>query len=277
MVALLDADAVVPQGWLEALVAGCTQHGIGAVSGNRLYLPAGGTGPGLVRAIWNGCALIMMTLLEIPWAGSLAIWRQLIESSGWKQLLETSFGDDTSLPGALASLGLRYQFRHELIIVDSDDQITFKSLSRWISRQMLSARLQHSAWPLVVLHGLATWSLQLLVIVLIGIDLTGGHLQAAFLLLMALVLYEAGCLVLLLAISAVARHAVHRYHGPQPQHRHPQVLPLLYWLPVAQWIYGVAMIRALQAQRVEWRGVDYLVKPRGVSLLSIDPPCSTKA
>jgi cellulose synthase/poly-beta-1,6-N-acetylglucosamine synthase-like glycosyltransferase len=274
VVALLDADAVVPPGWLEALVAGCAPNGIGAVSGNRLFVPAGETGAGLVRAIWNSGALVLMTLLEIPWAGSLAIRRQLIESSGWKQLLKTSFGDDTSLQGALASVGLRYQFRPELIIVDSDDQITFKSLSRWISRQMLSARLQHSSWPLVVVHGLATWSLQLLVVVCAVVYLLAGHLQAAFLLVISLLLYEAGCLILFLVISAVARHAIDSCHGSQLPHRPSPLLSLLRWFPVAQWIYGVAMIRALWARQVEWRGVHYLLKPRGVSLLSIDHPAA---
>jgi hypothetical protein len=43
---------------------------------------------------------------------------------------------------------------------------------------------------------------------------------------------------------------------------------LLRWLPLAQWVYGLATLRAAFARRVEWRGVHYWVGGRGVRRLS---------
>ncbi|MDA1247459.1 MAG: glycosyltransferase family 2 protein, partial [Cyanobacteria bacterium] len=126
LVALVDADAVVAPGWLEALAAGGAQAGVGAVSGNRWYAPAQGSPAGMVRKIWNGGALVLMTLLGIPWGGSLAVRRQLIESTGWRDVLATSLCEDTALPDPLARRGWRYQFRPELIAIDRDDGITLR-------------------------------------------------------------------------------------------------------------------------------------------------------
>ena len=42
---------------------------------------------------------------------------------------------------------------------------------------------------------------------------------------------------------------------------------LLSWLPLTQWVYGLATLRAALARRVEWRGVHYRVRGRGVEWL----------
>ena len=277
IVALLDADAVVAPGWLEALAAGCGQSGVGAVSGNRWYVPAESTGPGLVRGIWNGGALLMMTLLEVPWGGSLALRRDLIESSGWRETLATCFGEDTSLPEHLTRSGWRYQFRPELIVLDRDDGIAFRPLRRWITRQLLSARLHHAAWPLIALHGLGSWLLLLLVALSALVALALGHLQEGWLLLAALLLYELGCLFLLLVIEALAARASRPLGGQQLQRPgFVRCLQLLRWLPLAQWVCGLATLQAALAQRVEWRGVTYQVRGRGVQRLKVAEPAEAE-
>ena len=267
LVALVDADAVVAPGWLAALAAGCGQDGVGAVSGNRWYAPEQGSGPGLVRAIWNGGALVLMTLLGIPWGGSLAVRRELIEPSGWRELLATSLCEDTALPAPLARSGWRYQFRPELIALDRDDGIALRPLRRWISRQLLTARLHHPAWPLVALHGLGSALLVLVAVLTALAALLVGRLADAGLLLVALLGYELGCVALLLLIEAMAARALQPLGGRRPP---PNLAPagrLLRWLPLTQWVYGLATLRAALARRVEWRGVHYRVRGRGVEWL----------
>jgi hypothetical protein len=254
LVALVDADAVVAPGWLAALAAGCGQDGVGAVSGNRWYAPEQGSGPGLVRAIWNGGALVLMTLLGIPWGGSLAVRRQLIEPSGWRAALATSLCEDTALPAPLARCGWRYEFRPELIALDRDDGIALRPLRRWISRQLLTARLHHPAWPLVALHSSLA-------------ALLAGRLAEAGLLLAALLGYELGCVALLLLIEAVAARALQPLGGRLPPQDLAHAWRLLRWLPLTQWVYGLATLRAALARRVEWRGVHYRVRGRGVEWL----------
>jgi hypothetical protein len=264
LVALVDADAVVAPGWLEALAAGCCQDGVGAVSGNRWYAPAQGSGAGMVRVIWNGGALVLMTLLGIPWGGSLAVRREVIEPSGWREVLATSLCEDTALAAPLACSGWRYQFRPELIALDRDDSIGLRPLRRWISRQLLTARLHHPAWPLVALHGLGTWLLLLAVLAALLVALGLGLWTAAAGLLAALVAYELGCVALLLLIESVASRSLRPLGGQLPQPDFARARQLLRWLPLAQWVYGLATLRASFARRVEWRGVHYEVLGRGV-------------
>ena len=268
LVALVDADAVVAPGWLSALAAGCGQAGVGAVSGNRWYEPAqgdcSGSGPGMVRAIWNGGALVLMTVLAIPWGGSLAIRRELIEPSGWRQVLATSLCEDTALPGPLASMGLSYQFRPELIALDRDDSIRLRPLTRWIARQLLTARLHHRAWPLVALHGLGSLALLLACLAELVILLLCGQLPAAGGFGAALLLYEVGCVGLLLWIGQVAGRALAALGPRDGPTGVTSAWRLLRWLPLTQLVYGIATLRAAVARRVEWRGVVYGVRRGGV-------------
>lgn len=264
LVALVDADALVAPGWLEALAAGCCQGGVGAVSGNRWYAPAQGSGAGMVRLIWNGGALVLMTLLGIPWGGSLAVRREVIEPSGWCEVLASSLCEDTALAAPLARSGWGYQFRPELIALDRDDSIGLRPLRRWISRQLLTARLHHPAWPLVALHGLGSWLLLLAVLAALLVALGLGLWPEAAGLLAALLAYELGCVALLLLIESVASRSLRPLGGQLPKPDFAHAWLLLRWLPLAQWVYGLATLRALLARRVEWRGVIYEVRGRGV-------------
>ena len=274
LVALVDADAVVAPGWLAALGAGCGQGGVGAVSGNRWYRPVRGSGAGMVRAIWNGGALVLMTLLGIPWGGSLAVRRELIEPSGWRDRLATSLCEDTALPGALARVGFAYQFRPELIALDGDDSIGWLAVTRWIARQLLTARLHHRAWPLVALHGLG--SLALLLACLGGalmLWLQGSPLTASGL-LAALALYELGCVLLLVWIERLAARALEALGPGLPPTGWAALGRWLGWLPLAQLVYGIATVMAVVARRVEWRGVVYRVRPGGVVAMEPASRCA---
>jgi hypothetical protein len=256
LVALVDADAVVRPDWLADLARGCLRSGVGAAGGNRWYLPAQRSGAGMVRAIWNGGALVLMSLFGIPWGGSLAVRRQLIEPSGWGAVLTHSLCEDTALTTPLRRCGWRFRFGPELIALDRDDSIALRPLIRWISRQLLTARLHHPAWPLVALHGLGT-SLLLLaaVLALLGLLLAGDP-ASALRLSLVLLAYELGCGLILLGIQRVVAGVI-----PLDQR-----LPLglwLRWLPLAQLVYGIATVRAQLARRVEWSGVVYRVVRQG--------------
>lgn len=256
LVALVDADAVVRPDWLADLANGCLRPGVGAAGGNRWYLPAQRSGAGMVRAIWNGGALVLMTLFGIPWGGSLVVRRQLIEPSGWRAVLAHSLCEDTALTTPLRRSGWRFRFGPELIALDRDDSIALRPLIRWISRQLLTARLHHPAWPLVALHGLGT-SLLLLAAVLAVLGLLlAGDPASALRLSLVLLGYELGCGLLLIGIQRVVAGAI----------RLDQRLPLalwLRWLPLGQLVYGIATLRAQLARRVEWSGVVYRVVRRG--------------
>ena len=256
LVALVDADAIVSPDWLTDLARACSQPGIGAVSGNRWYQPQGPSLAGRVRAGWNGGALVLMTLLAIPWGGSLAVRRQVIDGGAWSERLLTSLCEDTSLIQPLRQLGWRYAFRPELIALDQDDSMPLAELAPWIGRQLLTARLHHPAWPLVALHGVGS----ALVLGAVCVLLLVGRSPA---LAGALGLYELGCMGLLLWIEATALAALAK---PEYEARRRPGAPLwrrawgwLRDLPATQLIYAVAVWHACWDRQVSWRGVTYRV------------------
>lgn len=256
LVALVDADAIVSPDWLTDLARACSQPGVGAVSGNRWYQPQAGSLAGRVRAGWNGGALVLMTLLGIPWGGSLAVRRQVIDAGAWSERLKTSLCEDTSLVEPLRQLGWRYAFRPELIALDQDDSMAFSDLAPWIGRQLLTARLHHPAWPLVALHGGGS----ALLLLAAAAWLVLGH---SGLLAAALALYELGCMALLLVIEATALRALASPGGEAiPRPLTPLGRRAWQWLrhlPVTQLIYALAFWRACWNRRVDWRGVTYRV------------------
>ncbi len=244
-IALVDADAAIGTKWLTNLIQACSQPGVGAVSGNRWYIPARNSLIGWTRAVWNAGALVLMTLLAIPWGGSLAIRREVIETSSWRALLKHGLCEDTGLLQPLKELGMRYVFRPELLAINHDDEITFSQLIKWITRQLITARLHHPRWSIVLLHGLGTSAL-----LLIGlINNAWGALAA----------YEFGCLGLLVWIETIAM-----------QKRPHSLKGWISALITGQFINGLATLLAIFAKKVEWKQITYRITqhPQGVEFLN---------
>ena len=248
LVVLLDADATLMPDGLQRLARACWRPGVGAVSGNRWYAPAAGGVLAWTRAVWGAAALVLMTLLQIPWGGCLALRRELVEVGGWCDLLAHGLCEDTGLLGPLRRLGLRYEARPELVVVEGGGVSGWCDLAVWISRQLLNVRLHHPAWPLVLGYGLGSS------LVLVG--LLVALLQGAWWLTVA---YELGCWCLLLALQRV----VHP--------RRPTAAQALGWglgLLPGQLINSITSLGAAVQRQVVWRAVRYRVtrQPPGVRM-----------
>lgn len=264
VVALVDADAVVGPHWLQFLSAGCFQPGVGAVWGNRWYLPESGTMTGQVRGIWNLGALVVMTLFGIPWGGTLAVRREVITSSSWKEMLKTSFGEDTTLPSALRSSGWSHQFRPELLVVDRNDTISLKDLAYWIRRQLFSARLHHRSWPAVLSHAVSTMVLLTGTVCVLIIAALKQQWAIALNLLLMLLAYEVVCVVLILLIRGAIRTTL----PDKGDSEHCLSWCDIPYLIVAQWVHGHAAVRAAVNHRITWSGIAY--RWRGGRLLRLN-------
>mgnify|MGYP004013100661 FL=1 len=178
-----------------------------------------------------------MTLLQIPWGGTLCVRRELVEAGDWSELLRRGLCEDTGLLGPLRQLGLSYRFEPSLLMVDPDPAQPMLPLGRWITRQLLTARLHHPAWPLVAFHGLGS------VLLLMFALFQGAWLAVLF--------YELGCVCLLCWIQVLLR--------PQDPVR---VWGWLVGLLPGQVVDGLATLSALFTRHVSWRGVDYAVQFR---------------
>lgn len=261
VVALIDADSVVHRDWLLTMVDECLRPGVGAVSGNRWYDPDHDSPPGVVRALWNAGAIVQMTTFGIPWGGSLAVRREAMAESGWVDVIESTLCEDTALAEPLARAGWAYRFVPALTAIDRDDDIAFGPLTRWIARQLLTARLHHPAWPLVAMHGIST-SLALAAGVAGAlIAWATSRLASASAIGGALLTYEAVNMLLVAIIATSIRSAT---GAVGKQGRPFSTGRFLWWIsmiPATQCVYAAAMAKAIAAQSIEWRGVTYLIQP----------------
>ncbi len=274
VVALIDADSVVHPDWLLTMVDECLQPGVGAVSGNRWYDPDRDTPAAVVRAIWNAGAIVQMTTFGIPWGGSLAVRREALDECRWADVIETTLCEDTALAAPLAEAGWTYRFVPALIAIDRDADISFGPLTRWITRQLLTARLHHPAWPLVASHGIAT-SLALAAAVAGCLSAYfSGQTTVALLLGGFLVVYEIANLILLIVIAEAARSAVPGRSGPVRPLTPDRCLRWFFLVPVTQWVYAQAIARSITARWIEWRGVVYVIQqsPAGAEVSIVQTP-----
>lgn len=264
VVALIDADASIGEHWLATLVGACQGEGLGAVSGNRWYDPGADSVRGTVRALWATGAIVMMSAFAIPWGGTLAIRREVIDGSPWLELLRTSLCEDTALTRPLVQGGWRHRFVPQLISVETAEGPPLLPLTRWIGRQLVMARLHHPGWPLVAAHGLATSLLLLLVSiqVLLAVGIARWDLLA--LALATLAGYELASLALAAWISRATARVLALAGRPLRPWSARRWLWQLLLLPLTQLVYGWALLLAITARRVEWRGVIYRLGREGV-------------
>ena len=272
VVALVDGDAIVDQNWLSDLVTPLKDVSIGATTGNRWYSPIDARLGAFVRKIWNAAAVVQMQRYKIAWGGSLAMRREVIQRCDLLSKWEQSFCEDTSLTTELRKQNLRLQ-RVANLIVDNKETSSFWETFHWISRQLLTVRLHHPAWPLVLLHGVVTGVASiftpLLVMVLFGMGMSSN----ARFLLQAIIVYQVANFVLLYWIGRSNLNAINgrdSHDSNMPARNNSWVMYFIATL-VTQVVQPCALWRAISDEQVTWRGASYLVKGgRGVKLIKID-------
>jgi hypothetical protein len=272
VIAVIDADAVVHADWLVTLVDECLRPGVGAVSGNRWYCPHRDAPAAIVRALWNAGAIVQMAAFGIPWGGSLAVRREALEASRWIDVIESTLCEDTALARPLARAGWAYRYLPTLTAIDRDDHVAFGPLTRWIARQLITARLHHPAWPLVAMHGIVTSLLLAVSAVAAPLAWACGGPRAAAALSAAFVTYEVVNVMLAAWIAAAIGSATagavvtgtRAATGQPPAHwSGGRLLRWAAFVPATQCVYAAAMVWALLARTVEWRGVIYEFQTQG--------------
>lgn len=270
VVAFIDDDAVVDDKWLSDLVAPLEDAGIGATTGNRWYSPTDARLGSLVRKIWNAAAVVQMQRYDIAWGGSLAMRRDVIERCQLLSTWQKSFCEDTSLTNVLREQKLRLH-RVAHLIVENKEDASFWETFHWISRQLLTVRLHHPAWPLVLLHGIVTGLASIVAPLLMVLLFLSGMASEAGSLLKAILVYQIANFVLLLLVGRSNRQAMSKRDSrdqmePLAQQRNlaPHILATI----VTQIVQPFALWQANSSEKVKWRGATYRVKDgRNVRLL----------
>ena len=270
VVALVDADSAPHASWLRELVAPLASEQVGAATGNRWYMPQRAGWGALFRYLWNAAAIVQMYWYRIAWGGTLAVKTRVIRDLNLLDRWGHALCEDTMLLSELGRAGLRVEFVPSLIMVNREDCELIACL-RWISRQLLVARLYHPGWPLVAWHGILTT-------LLLGAALGGavvavalGDAVGAAWLGGALLVYQAAMILLLSPMEWAVRRIV-RARGESTDWMGGKALRVLLALPLTQVMYPVALAMAMTARRTIWRKVVYEIgRGREIRRLN-DPP-----
>jgi hypothetical protein len=258
LIAFAAADLVAPRDWLRQLASGMQDETVGGTLGNRWYVPVEGRWGSLVRQQWNAGAAVLMRLLEIPWAGGLALRLRDVDTLGLRAVWERSLVEDVSVVRSLRAAGRHFRFLPGLLVANRDE-IDLPAAYRFIARQLLWTRLHHPAWSLILAHALAGSATLLGPLAVAVLAAARGDGSAAALAVGSLAAYLVAMLSLLAPMEAAVRSRL-RESGQEPLRWTARlVFRSLIVVPLSQLVFTLAALRAAFARSVTWSGVTYAV------------------
>jgi cellulose synthase/poly-beta-1,6-N-acetylglucosamine synthase-like glycosyltransferase len=255
--AQLDADTIPHRSWLRELATGLAEENIGAVTGNRWYAPENPTQGALVRHVWNAAAIVQMSWYRIAWGGTLAIKTSVIRDAKLEEHWSLALCEDTMLSSHLAKIGKRVEFTPSLIMTNRED-CTIRSFLPWVTRQLLTARLYHRAWPLVVVHGIASAAILIAGWCWASVLAVMGQVWHAAAVAVVMVAFQLVLLLLVRWIGRAVESALAR-EGRAERWDRPGILRWFWVVTITQGVYSWALVRCLASRSTNWRGIVYRV------------------
>ncbi|NET02801.1 MAG: glycosyltransferase family 2 protein [Sphaerospermopsis sp. SIO1G1] len=271
VIALVDADTIVHTNWLKELVTPLTNEKIGLTTGNRWYIPTGKYWGSLVRYAGNVSTVVQMFLFQVPWGGSLAIKKQIIQQA---ELLETwgeSFGDDMLLHKVVKKQGWQIKFIPSLLILNREES-DLSSFLPSLKRLILCSRLYHPNWLALIGDIISSIIFPTLTLLLaIGLSFV-TEWKLAISLFKAYSIYILGLLLLMLIMESGVREILRSQNQFTPQISINTILKMWIVIPFTQWIYGLAILSSLWISKTAWRGLTYRIKsPKDIRLIEYHP------
>jgi hypothetical protein len=256
-VAFIDADAAADQNWLSDLLAPFADSSVGATTGNRWFTPHESNVGTIFRKIWNSAAAPQVILYKIGWGGSLAFRRDVIEQCDLLTSWRAAFCEDTMVADAFKPQGLTLH-RVPSLIMENTESTTLANAFPWIVRQILTIRLHHRCWPMLLGHGVLTAIACYVTPLLIAVAWFTGNQTEAVALILFFLLYQTVNLMLLGWIDRCTRNVLNR-RGTDPS-RQSDVSGLgmnLVATLLNQFLFPAAVYQAATMRSVRWRGIDY--------------------
>lgn len=251
IVAVFDGDALVHRSCLRELVTPL-MNGAAVATGNRWYAPANPTMGGLVRFLWNGCAVTVMNAVHIPWGGCMAMRSSVISHPELRSRLESAFGEDSTIATFVLQNRQRVQFVTEATIVNPEN-CTIGGFYNFLVRQYLTVRLHNPNWIFVFGSNLLLGFLLIgaNIYFCTGADLFWWQIVAGYVLISVAVVIE-------LATGAALVRRQKRMVGveiPRFTAWHWLLSPIA--LTLLNHMNVVASLHAQFIRRHEWRGITY--------------------
>lgn len=267
-VAFCDGDAIVDADWLSDLIEPMMHdRKIGATTGNRWFAPFNDAIAAQVRKLWNSAAVVQMQAYDIAWGGSLAVRRSTIEKCNLSECWSKAFCEDTLLTQAMKKEGLVLH-RVPGLVIENKETTTFMDCFEWIARQLLTVRLHHRGWPLVLAHGIVTGLATIVAPIAIILLLVFGYLNEGRSLLIIWTIYQIANFFLLKVVSYCNETAIVRRRGtessnPPPRAPKWEILALI----AVQFLHPLAAIKTMLMKDVSWRGVRYAIDDKQIRVI----------
>ena len=261
IVAFCDGDAIVDANWLQDLVQPMVEdETIGATTGNRWFAPFDNAIGAQVRKHWNAAAVVQMQAYDIAWGGSMAVRRSTIENCKLSERWSKAFCEDTLLTDAMMQQSGLKLHRVPDLVIENKETTNVADCFSWISRQLLTVRLHHRLWPLVMAHGISTGLATIVAPLAIILLLATGYFYEFRSLLIAWVVYQVLNFVLLKVIERCNRSAIdQRQRFSQPASPKKKSSDRFLSLMYVQVLHPLAAIRTMTMKNVSWRGVEYAI------------------
>ncbi len=258
-IVVVDSDVIAYPEWLTDLMRPLQEANVGVATGMRWYTPETSELGTLVRYVWNVGSVPEMFAFHVPFGGSVAYRRDVLEGGLAKRWSQCLF-DDCVVPSVLKPLGLELRVVPQAILANRES-ISLGRCFEFLRRQMLNATCYNPAghWILISALAMATsvfGTAALLLISTLQTDVVTMAIAGA-----GLVGFAAGMAGCLVALETRLRPIL-RANG--------QSVPLL---PVktalvgglAVLMYTAATVAACFVRRVTWRGLLRSYQPRPVS------------
>ena len=267
VLAFIDGDVKPDQHWLRELTTPLAEKEIAVTTGNRWFATPRPTFGSALRQSWNAAAIVQMLIYKIAWGGSWASKFDTIRDSKFAAHLKYAFCEDTAMNSIFDTGEIH---RVPSLVTLSDCQTTMKSAIEFITRQLLTLRLYHRLWPLVLGHAVLVLSFNVLAVMAIIYNACCGNSEAVRQLIVA-IFYVQIVNVFSLYYVSVRNEQLLKNRGIEYTAVLKHKFKFLWSAFVSQWIHPYCAIKAAFQKRTHWRGIEYEVSPLETKLIEYRP------
>jgi len=261
VVVTVDGDVITHPTWLRELVAPLEDATVGATFGNRWYMPECSSWGSLVRYFWNVGAVVPMDVLGIPWGGTLAIRRDVLDNVRLPETWSRAIVPDAPTKSLLDERKLKIQFVPSLMMPNRESCDLFYCY-HFLKRQLTWTRLYNSNWWAVLLHAIFITWLMFSASAIVVCGLATNQTEAATWAGVGLISYTLGMFVLTFVLEIAVRKTLRHRGLPTKWISLQTALKLPFVFPLTQATYCLATIHAQFCNRVKWRGATYAIQGR---------------
>lgn len=250
-IVVVDSDVVAYSEWLSDLMQPLNSPNVAVSTGMRWYTPQSSELGTLVRYIWNVGSVPEMHAFRVPFGGSTAFRRDVIEGGLAKRWSECLF-DDCVVPAVLKTLGLDLQVVPQAIMAKRES-ISLGRCFEFLRRQMLNAICYNPAghWILACSVAMLTsvfGAIGILIAAAIQADLIAITVAGS-----GVAVFGAGMAGCLIALESKLRPILRQTGQEVP----PLPVKTAFVGGLTVLMYATATISAHFLRRVSWRGLNY--------------------